>query len=207
MSAATLASAKQAAPTEPAPYRFSVAQYLKLAGQEFFGSESKVELINGLVVEKMTRYAPHDGTLALLYAWFVRHLPRAWVPRCQLGLVLALSVPEPAIAVVRGPEETYQRRQPRAADAGLLVEVAESSLEYDRQVKGPLYAEARIAEYWIVNVLDLQVEVYTQPRGGKSPGYRQRTDYARRAAVPLVLDGQASGKLALTGLFAGLMRQ
>jgi len=190
----------------PAPYRFSVAQYLKLAGEEFFGRENKVELINGLVVEKMTRYAPHDGTLALLYAWFVRQLPKAWVARCQLGLVLAFSVPEPDIAVVRGPEETYQRRQPRAADTGLLVEVAESSLEYDREVKGPLYAEARIPEYWIVNVVDLQVEVYTQPRGGKSPGYRQRKDYSGRTAVPLVLDGQSIGKLAVAGLFAGLAK-
>jgi Uma2 family endonuclease len=194
----------QARALSPEPYRFSVAQYLRLSADEFFGPENKVELINGLLVRKMVRDAPHDGTLTLLYPWLVRQLPEDWVARCQLALVLARSVPEPDLAVVRGPKQAYQKRHPRAADAALLIEVAESSLEYDRQVKGALYAEAHIPEYWIVNVVDFQIEVYTQPRGGKSAGYRQRKDYSGRTAVPLILDDRSIGKLSPAELFAGL---
>ncbi len=125
--------------------------------------------------------------------------------RLQLGLMLARSVPEPELAVVRGPARKYRRQHPRGADTVLIIEVADDSLDDDRRQKGPIYAAARIPEYWIVNVVDFQVEVYTQPRAGKSPRYRQRKDYSGKASVPLILDGKEIAKLSVTDLLAGLM--
>ena len=65
-------------------------------------------------------------------------------------------------------------RKPRAADVLLVIEVADSTLDKDHEVKGPMYAEAGIPEYWIVNLIDERVEVYTTPQGDV---YTQRSDY------------------------------
>lgn len=204
MATATLLGHGAPSSTVSRLFRFTVPQYIKLAAENAFGYEARTELIDGLVVQKMARDAPHDGTLGYLTRRFGRWLPDDWIHRCQLGLLLARSVPEPDLAIVRGPETTYQRRHPRAADAALLVEVANSTLEYDRETKGPLYAEARIPEYWIVNVVEFQVEVYTQPRGGKEAHYRKRVDYSGRKYVPLILGGREIAKLSVSDLFAGL---
>jgi hypothetical protein len=79
----------------------------------------------------------------------------------------------------------------------LIIEVADTSPDEDRIRKGRIYARARIAVYWIVNLRESQVEVYTQPRAGKSPAYRQRRDYARKESVPVVLDGEEIGRIAV----------
>jgi len=188
-------------------YRFTVPQYMKLIGQGFFGHDTRTELLEGLVVWKMVRYAPHDSAIDFLNRWFIRLLADEWVPRCQLGLVLARSVPEPDIAIARGPAEKYRRRHPRGADLALVIEVADDSLDTDRRDKGMIYATARIPEYWVVNVVDFQVEVYTQPRAGKTPGYRQRKDYSGRASIPLLLDGKELAKLAIADIFGDLLTE
>lgn len=189
----------------PQLYRFTVPQYMKLIGEGFFGHDTRTELLEGLVVWKMVRYPPHDSTIGFLTRWLVPLLAGdEWDPRIQLGLMLARSVPEPDLAVVRGPARKYRRQHPRGADAVLIIEVADDSLDDDRRQKGPIYAAARIPEYWIVNVVDFQVEVYTQPRAGKLPGYRQRKDYSGKARVPLVLDGKEIAKLSVTELFGDL---
>jgi Uma2 family endonuclease len=201
MSSAAL-PVRQAPPeTLPELYRFSVLQYLAMVEAGVFATENRVELIEGWVVKKMSRRPTHDSTLSRANRRLARLLPEIWVLRCQMALVLARSVPEPDLAIVDGPEETYDLRHPSAADAALAIEVAESSLHYDRQEKGPLYAEARIAEYWIINVVDLQVEVYTQPRAGKAPEYRKRQDYSRRTSVPVILGGKEIGRLDVAALF------
>ena len=82
----------------------------------------------------------------------------------QLG---EYSEPEPDLAVVRLPRQQYRLRHPNTEDVLLLVEVADSSLEFDQQVKLPLYAEHGIPEVWIVNVAEQQVEIHTSPQEGK----------------------------------------
>jgi hypothetical protein len=115
-------------------------------------------------------------------------------------LLLARSVPEPDFAIVRGPAKAYLKRHPRPADTGLLIEVADSSRLTDRREKGLWYAEARISEFWLINLVDGLVEVYTEPRAGKVPTYRQRHDYRKRDKVPLVLAGHEIGRLAVSDL-------
>lgn len=191
----------------PQLYRFTVPQYMQLAGDGFLGHDTRTELIEGLIVRRGRRSPAHDSTLSRLNRRFVLLLPDAWVSRTLSGLILRRSALDPDLAIVHGPGEKYRRRHPRAADTLLVLEVADASLEEDRQVKGALFAAARIPEYWIVNVVDFQVEVYTQPRGGKTPGYRQRQDYAGGTSVPLVLGGKEIVKLPVADVFGGLVAE
>jgi len=185
---------------EPTLYRFSVDQYQRLVEQGILGPDAHVELLEGRIVNKMSRNPPHDGTITLLIPLLLRLLPPEWVLRVQSALVLARSVPEPDFAFVRGPAAQYTKRHPRPADAGLLIEVADSSRLTDRREKGLWYAEARIPEFWLINLVDQRVEVYTQPRAGKSPTYRQHRDYAMGEQVPFCLDGRQIARLPVAEL-------
>jgi len=92
-------------------------------------------------------------------------------------------------------------RRGRPADCGIVIEVSDSSLWYDRTVKGRLYAEAGIPEYWIVNIDERIVEVYTSPNPAANPAeYATRTDYAVGQSVPLVPDGTAVAQLPIADL-------
>ena len=107
---------------------------------------------------------------------------------------------EPDVAVARGPRRLYEERHPRPGDVAFLVEVADSSLDEDRSDKTTMYARARIGVYWIVNLVHAQVEVYTEPRGGRNPGYRSRHDYRIGEEVPVVVDGREVGRVAVRDL-------
>jgi Uma2 family endonuclease len=107
------------------------------------------------------------------------------------------SVPEPDIAVAVGPEDLYDDAHPTFADMRLTVEVADSSLVEDRTMKLRIYARHRIPEYWIVNLVDRRVEVYTRPRAGRVPAYRVRTDYGPGEKVPVVLGGDTLGGISV----------
>jgi Uma2 family endonuclease len=92
------------------------------------------------------------------------------------------------------------RYHPRPQDIGLLIEVADTSLDEDRDYKGPLYALADIPLYWIVNLVNRQIEVYSQPRGGRSPGYQRRVDYREADQVPLMIAGRKLKLIAVRDL-------
>jgi hypothetical protein len=78
------------------------------------------------------------------------------------------------------------------------VEVADSSLRRDRDLKKRIYARAAIPSYWIVNLADRRIEVYTAPSGpGASPDYAERADYAAEDAVPVVIEGREVGRVAV----------
>jgi Uma2 family endonuclease len=109
--------------------------------------------------------------------------------------------PEPDVAVIRGERRDYLERRPAAADIGLVVEVADTSLEQDRGLKKRVYAEARIVIYWIVNLIDRQIEVYTDPTGpADEPDYRQRRDYGPADEIPIMLDANEAGRLPVREL-------
>jgi Uma2 family endonuclease len=187
--------------TELAPmHRFSVAQYHRMIEADVFGPEERTELIEGLVVKKMVRLPPHDAALGRLNRRLSRLLSDEWVLRVQSAVTMRYSEPEPDVAVARGPEETYDNRHPGPKDLALVVEVAESSLDFDRRIKGPLYARNKIPAYWLVNLIDGRIEVYTDPKGGRSAGYRRRRDYDLDQSVPLVLGNRVVAHLAVREL-------
>jgi Uma2 family endonuclease len=126
-----------------------------------------------------------------------RTLPPKFHIRSQTALRLADSVPEPDIAVVLGPPSRYDTSHPGANDAVLVVEVADSTLADDQNDKAVVYARAGLPVYWIVNLVDRRIEIYTDPTGAvKSPVYRTRRDYNEGSSVILTLPG--SRKLALS---------
>jgi Uma2 family endonuclease len=139
--------------------RFSVAEYGRLAEVGILTEDDRLELIEGYLVNKMTVNPPHAGTVRRLERLLQRLLPPDWDCRTQSPLVLPDSVPEPDLAVVVFDADDYRTRHPTAADAALVVEVSDSSLEGDRGDKVRIYARAAISIYWIVNLADGQVEV------------------------------------------------
>lgn len=180
--------------------RFSVAQYHTMHDAGILMEGDRVELLDGYLVEKPMRNPPHDVTLQRLTKRLVRLGLVGWETRIQSAVSFQQSEPEPDAAVVRGDECTYETRHPEPGDFGLVIEVSDSSLLFDRRVKGRMYAEVRIPAYWIVNVVDRQVEVYTDPDPAAAPAYLTRTDYRPGDDVPIVLDGRAVGTIPVADL-------
>ena len=92
--------------------------------------------------------------------------------------------------MTRGARRDYKQRHPGPGDLALVVEVADSTLQLDRDDKARIYARAGIVDYWIINLVDRRVEVYTDPTGpDPAPAYRRRDDYGPADAVPLSIAG------------------
>jgi len=122
----------------------------------------RLELIRGALVAKMPMETPHIVALRRVHKQLLLQLVDRAEVQCQIPIVAPdESEPEPDVSVLP-PDD----RVGAAAVVWLVVEVADSSLRYDRKVKGPLYAEAGIPEYWIVNVVEGVVEVHTEPLDG-----------------------------------------
>jgi Uma2 family endonuclease len=204
MSVALTITSQVARPIEPlAPakvHRFTVEQYERLGELGILTTEDRVEHLEGWIVDKMTQYPPHSSAIDFVQDALRAVLPAGWRLRDQKPIRLPDSLPEPDVAVVRGPRERYIHRHPVAADVALVIEVADTSVDEDRDRKGRIYARARIPVYWIVNLPASQVEVYTQPRAGKSPAYRERQDYGSKASVPLVIERTEIGRIAASAL-------
>ncbi len=180
-------------------YRFTVEQYHRMGELGVLTEKDRVELLEGWIVRKMTRNPPHDGTLWLVQTSLLQRLPPEWALRVQSAITLSDSEPEPDVVVARGPGTRYGGTHPQPADVAFLIEVADTSLAQDRQ-KARVYARARIPVYWIVNIPDARVEVYTQPRAGRSPTYRQQRIYRGDEAVPFILDGKEIAQIAARDL-------
>ena len=101
--------------------------------------------------------------------------------------------PEPDISVVRGSDADYRHRLPEVPDVGLVVEVTRTNVSADR-LQGNLYGRAGISVYWIVNLIDRQIEVYTDPG---PTGYASRNDFISGQHVPVVIDGVQQGQIAV----------
>lgn len=182
-------------------HRFTVDEYEELIRDGHITEDDDLELIEGYLVQKMSRNPPHDASLQLLPEALARVLPAGWRLRVQSAARMLDSVPEPDGAVVRGDARTYATRHPGPADTAFVVEVADSTLDSDRADKQRIYARAGVGEFWIVNIPDRQVEVYTLPSGpAADPAYGTRTDYPAGAAVPVTLDGTVVGSVPVDDL-------
>ena len=141
--------------------RWTPSQFLQMCELGIF-DEAEVELIRGVIVHKMTRNSLHDAALHLVADELMLLLPRGWVIRYQAAVIAGRSSLEPDLAVVRGPHTMYLNRHPMAADAGLIIEIADSSVARDR-LKASEYCRAGVDEYWIVNLAQRHLEVYCDP--------------------------------------------
>jgi Uma2 family endonuclease len=146
------------------PHRFTVEEYHRLGETGILHEDDRVELIEGELIDM----SPIGFVHANLASVFIRRLGyptngRA-IPWVQNPILLGpRSEPQPDFALLRYRPNGYDKGLPAAADVLLLVEIADTSLRYDREVKIPLYARHGIPEYWIVNIAKQQVEVHLDP--------------------------------------------
>jgi Uma2 family endonuclease len=183
---------------QPGPHRYTVEEYRRMATAGILGEDDRVELIQGEVIDMAPTGSLHAGTvfqLARALAKGVGEDAFVWV---QSPVVLAdHSEPQPDLALLRPRADLYKRSLPSAVDVLLVVEVAESSLAYDRDVKLPIYAAHGIPEAWLV---DLQGGVLTIHRQPVIDGYR--TARPRDDLGGVVLPQPPGGVVDLRGLFA-----
>ena len=192
----------QPAQMPPMPVRqFTVDEYHRMIQTGILREGEPYELLEGWIVPKMTRNPPHDLALGLADDEIGSRLAAGWFRRVQSAVTTPDSEPEPDLAVVRGSRRDYADHHPGPRDMGLVIEVADATLQHDRVVKGRLYARGGVPTYWIINIPDRQVEVYTDPTGpDPAAHYRQRQDYRIGDSVPLILDGNQIGQIPVQNL-------
>jgi len=145
-------------------HRFSVDEYEQMIERGILTEDDRVELIRGEIIDKMSIGDEHAACVKRLNRLSSRMLGDRAVVSIQDPIRLADSAPEPDVALAKPRDDFYASGKPRAADVLLVIEVADTSLDADREVKRPLYAENGIAEYWIVNLGEACIEVHRQPR-------------------------------------------
>jgi Uma2 family endonuclease len=138
------------------------AEYDQLIARGSFRPDERLELLGGQLVVREPQGSRHAVAIELAHRALQRAFGPAWRVRVQLPIALeAESEPEPDFSVVAGDPRASTLSHP--ADPVLIVEVAETSLTFDREHKGSLYARAGIMDYWIVNLVDRELEVYRDP--------------------------------------------
>jgi Uma2 family endonuclease len=142
------------------------AEYYQMMESGIIREGEKVELILGQIFTMAAKGTRHTvATSRLLKNLLMLIEDRATV-RCQDPISLPNhSEPEPDIVIARLRSDDYVNSHPAPADIILVIEVADSSIKFDRDTKAPLYAAAGISEYWIVNLIDNRLEIYRQPEG------------------------------------------
>ena len=160
------------------PHRFTVTDYYRMADVGVLKPDDRVELLDGVLFDPMPTSPLHssvDTRFQRLFEWLPD--PNRWIVRGRYPVRLDDgSELLPDLALVQPREDFYARNHPTPADVFLLVEVADSSLQFDREKKLPLYARAGIAEFWLVNLVARNVEVYRRPDG--TGGYAEAFVFA-----------------------------
>jgi hypothetical protein len=182
-------------------WRLSVEQYHAMIESGILSDDDPVELLEGWLICKMPKNPPHRATTRLVRTALESVLPVGWYVDSQEPITLTDSEPEPDVVIVRGHTRQYLARHPRAEEIALVVEVSDTTLQRDRDFKKRMYARSRIPIYWIVNLIEKQIEVYTQPDiEREQPDYTQRQNYPRSSFIPVVIENIEVGKLSVDSL-------
>ncbi|HIK33834.1 MAG TPA: Uma2 family endonuclease [Oscillatoriales cyanobacterium M59_W2019_021] len=145
--------------------KFSTFQYHKMIETGILTESDRVELIRGEIVEMAAVGRRHASQVRRLNTFFSNRFRGEAIVDVQNPIELSdRSEPEPDIALLKPRADFYESRHPQPSDVFLLVEVSDTTLAADREIKIPLYAEAQIPEVWIVNLNEQCVEVYRQPQ-------------------------------------------
>ena len=146
----------------------AVEEYYKMAEADILDENDRVELIDGKIIEMSPIGSKHAGCVDKIVALLNRLNRPDILIRGQHPIRLGkYSEPEPDVAVVKFSPDYYSSNHPSAKDILLVIEVSASSLEYDREVKLPLYASAKIPECWIINLQKKEIETYHSPVGNR----------------------------------------
>lgn len=178
-------------------YRLSVEQYHEMAEAGILTTEDRVELVEGILVKKMT-ISPLHTFVTEKFSSLMNELLVGWYSRVQQPITLTDSEPEPDGAVVRGKDRDYLVAHPGIESVGIVCEVSDRSLTLDRGRKKQMYARNRVPVYWIANLKERVIEVYSGPDG---PDYRNQRIFSLGRNVPIELDGKAVGEISVATLF------
>jgi len=156
--------------------RFTIAEYHRLAELGFFGEDDRVELIKGKIVQMAAKGTAHSTFNRRLLRELSTLLGDLATLQSQDPVVISTnSEPEPDIAILRNRDDDYLSAHPSPLDVLLVIEIADSSVNYDQKVKLPLYAEAGISNYWIFNLVENCLESYSEPYQVQDKfGYRRK---------------------------------
>ena len=155
--------------------RFTVDEYLKMVETGILNEDDRVELLDGDIVTMTPPGPDHNAPTGILNRLLVLGVgSRAVVLPGPTLRLSKRSAPEPDFALLRPDSRNYRDRYAEPGDVLLLVEISDSSLRRDRELKLPLYAEAGIPEYWIVDVQGEVVEIYTDPSGSGYASVQRR---------------------------------
>ncbi len=150
-------------------HRWTTDAYDRMVAHGFFSPGERVELIDGEIVNMTPQGSAHVTAMLLVQQNLQQVFRVGFHVRPQAPLVAdPRSEPEPDVSVVRGGVRDYSESHPAARDTVLVIEISDSSLEYDRVTKGSLYARAGILEFWIANLIDLQLEVHRRPHSNSA---------------------------------------
>jgi Uma2 family endonuclease len=153
-------------------------------------TSDRLELLEGFLIKKMTVNPPHAFVTETISDALSHLFTDGRFVNAQQPITMKDSEPEPDVCVVRGQRRDFVQRHPTPPDVVLLIEVSDSTLQQDQTWKKRIYAQAGIPVYWIVNLPDRQIEVYTDPSGvSANPTYRNLITYQEDDEIPVAVDG------------------
>ena len=169
-------SVQEAVPVRINRYSFTVAEYRRMGEVGIFSENDRVELIGGEIVEMSPIGNRHAACVDMLGELLRERLGRSFQVRVQNPIQLDdYSEPQPDISILKRRDDFYKGGHPRAEDVLLVIEVSDTTLEFDRKVKVPLYARSGVPEVWVVNLTNETIEAYADPAGG---AYQTADSYA-----------------------------
>lgn len=180
-------------PDEPTPRLWTREEYYRMGDLGFFHAQ-RVELIEGEIMVLSPQNWPHTVTVARVGEALHRALGTGFWVRMQFPLNLSTSDPEPDLSVVAGRIEDYSDHPTTAV---LIIEVSDSTLSYDRNRKASLYARAGIADYWIINLVNNQLEVRRNPHPDASQPYGHGYASVTTLVPPAVVTPLAAPQVSL----------
>lgn len=178
---------KQVDIDKPRPrHRWTVADYHKMGEVGLLTEDARVELIEGEIVEMAPIGSPHGGKVKRLIRLFTSLIGNKAIVAAQDPIILGdHSEPQPDIALLKWRDDYYGKAHPQPEEVLLVIEVSDTTVRYDRDVKIPLYARHGIIEAWLLNIPNQCLEVYRNPQDGKN--YQQMTTYTDGQIAPLAL--------------------
>lgn len=168
-------------PLQSREKRFDVSEYYRMTEAGILGKDDRVELIGGVIVEMSAMGSRHAACVRRLEAFLSKWFTQTAIVSTQCPIRLSdNSEPEPDVALLKPREDFYAGEHPGPGDVLLVIEVSDTSAEYDVEVKLPLYARAGIPETWLVDLTTETVSVHSRPASG---GYRQTLRAKRGEAL------------------------
>ena len=181
--------------------RTTVDNYHQMIDAGAIPADARCELLFGWITDTMPPNPPHSKVSYLLMRHLIPLLP---APDYFFGtadaITLSTSEPMPDFYVATGPEQLYDENHPGPDEVLLVIEISDTTLRTDRVAKLAMYAADAIPQYWIIDVKSRRIEIHTQPRRGKLPGYKKREVFSASDDLPIVIGGKKLGAVRVSKL-------